>query len=54
MEITKKELLKHYMDAMEELKGEIGNLEGKGEIAFMLTIMAFTSILSKKIFGEEE
>lgn len=47
MEITKKDLQKHCMDTMNELRGE-------AEIAFFLTIMAFTSALSERMFPEEE
>lgn len=54
MEITKKDLQKHCMDAMDKLRGKMENLDGKGEIAFMLTIMAFTSILSERMFPEEK
>lgn len=54
MEITKKDLQKHCMDTMDELRGEMEDLEGGAEIAFFLTIMAFTSALSERMFPEEE
>lgn len=54
MEITKKELLKHCADATKEFTEEMSGPDGKGELAIFLTVVAFTSILSKKIFGEEE
>lgn len=54
MEITKKDLKEHCIDAMNELRGEMENLEGGAEIAFLVTIMAFTSTLSKRMFPEEE
>ena len=54
MEITKRELLEHCADATKELTEEMSGLNGNGTLALILTVTAFTSILSKKMFPEEE
>lgn len=54
MEITKKKLLEHCVSATEELTEEMSGLDGHETLALIVTVVAFTSILSKKIFVEEE
>lgn len=54
MEITKKELLDHCASATKELTEEMSGLEGHGRVALILTVVAFTSILSNRIFPEEK
>lgn len=54
MEITKKELLEYCVDATKELTEEMSGLEGHGRVALILTVVAFTSILSNRIFPEEK
>lgn len=54
MEITKKELLKHCADATKEFTEEMSGLEGHGRVTLILTVVAFTSILSNRIFPEEK
>lgn len=54
MEITKKELLEHCASATNELTEEMSGLDGHGTLALILTVSAFASILSKRMFPEEE
>lgn len=54
MEITKKELLEHCASATKEFTEEMSGPDGKGELALFLTVVAFTSILSKRMFPEEK
>lgn len=54
MEITKKELLEHCASATKELTEEMSGLERHGRVALILTVVAFTSILSNRIFPEEK
>lgn len=54
MEITKKELLEHCADATKELTEEISGLDGHGTLVLILTVSAFASILSERMFPEEK
>ena len=54
MEITKRELLEHCADATKELTEEMPGLDGTGTLALISAVSAFTLILSKKMFPEEE
>lgn len=53
MEITKKDLQKYCMDATEEFLEGMEDLNGVTQTSIMLTIIAFTATLSKKMFPEE-
>lgn len=54
MEITKKELLDHCASATKKLTEDMSSLEGGEELALILIMGAFTSILSNRIFPEEK
>lgn len=54
MEITKKELLEHCASAAKEFTEEMSGPDGKGELALFLTVVAFISILSKRMFPEKK
>lgn len=54
MEITKKELLEYCADATKELTEEMSGIDGHGTLVLILTVSAFTSVLSKRMFPEEE
>lgn len=54
MEITKKELLEHCASVTKELTEEMSDFDTQGTIALILTVSAFTSILSERMFPKEK
>lgn len=54
MEITKEEFAKHCADATTDFIDKMEDLDEKGKIALLLSIIAFTSTLTKRMFSGEE
>ena len=54
IKITKQELLNYSVSALKEFIEEMNYPTGKDEATTILILIAFISILSKRMFSEEE